>query len=385
MQSSEFLKYFNLKRPYFFALLLLSFVTINSFAQKTQILSLSIGDVAPPLKVKEWIKGTPVASFENGKIYVIEFWATWCRPCKAAMPHLSALANLYKDNVTFIGIDILEWNTTSIQKVKSFVDSMGTQMDYNVATEEADLMQAGWLNASGEQRHGIPRTFVVDADGKLAWIGHPANLAEVLPKIVNGIWNIKEALDKRNSDRYLRLLDDSLNNALMKYRENEFKKGDKGKPELALAAIDKIIKHEPRLKYAPLMAYNTFTSLLKTNLHKAYEYGKAVLETSSYEDPAYDVIYDEIEFYSARLKLPSEIYELGAEAYQMKIDKFFYPQLLNLPKNYSKMASFYWRANNKSKAIAAQQKAIESLKASNDLSNAEMATLESQLQKYRKM
>ena len=354
------------------------------YGQADQITSVTIGDTAPPLFIRDWIKGTPILKFEKGKVYVVEFWASWCAPCKAAIPHLSVLADKYKDKVAVLGIDVLENKSTSMQKIKSFVDSMGDRMNYYVATEESNLMETGWLNASGDGL-GIPKTFIVNAEGKLAWIGHPKDLADVLPKIVNETWDIKDALDKRNSDRYLRKLDDSLNNELMKYRENDFKKDSIGKPELALLAINEIVINEPRLKYAPLVAYNTFTSLLKTNQHKAYEYGKVVLVTSTYEDPADFVIYDAIDFFSDRLKLSKEIYELGAEAHQMHIDKFPYPQLLNLPKHYSKMAELYWRANDKLKAIETQQKAIEALKSKNNLSKTEMEKFKSLLQKYKNM
>ena len=370
-------------RSNFQLLLLLCIITVTTHAQEAQSPSLNIGDPAPSLRLRGWIKGTPVQRFEKGKVYVVEFWATWCKPCIAAMPPLSTLAGVYKDRVTILGIDIYEKITTSMEKVKAFVDSMGQRMDYNVAAEDSNFMVAGWFDASGEQ--GIPKTFVVNAEGRLAWIGHPKDLAEVLPKIVNNTWNIKEALAKRNFNKHLAELDRELNYQLITYSGDAFKQDYLGKPDSALLAINEIIRKEPKLKYAPLIASHSFSSLLKTNPHKAYEYGKVAMVTPTYEDPAYGSIIGQIDWYSDKLNLSAEIYHLGAEAYQAQIDQIPYPEIVNIFKQYNKMAEWYWRANDKSKAIDAQQKAIEALKSIKDFSATEMAAFESLLQRYKKM
>ncbi len=52
---------------------------------------LSVGDAAPKLAVKEFVKGDPIAQLEKGKTYVVEFWATWCGPCRTSIPHLTEL------------------------------------------------------------------------------------------------------------------------------------------------------------------------------------------------------------------------------------------------------------------------------------------------------
>ncbi|HVU64861.1 MAG TPA: TlpA disulfide reductase family protein [Phycisphaerales bacterium] len=76
---------------------------------------LIVGDPAPSLSIEKWIKGEPVTSFEKGKVYVVEFWATWCGPCKASMPHITDLQKQYKGKVTFIGVGSPGWRDTLSQ------------------------------------------------------------------------------------------------------------------------------------------------------------------------------------------------------------------------------------------------------------------------------
>ncbi len=52
---------------------------------------LLIGDPAPQISIGKWVKGNPVESFAKDQVYVVEFWATWCGPCLANMPHLASL------------------------------------------------------------------------------------------------------------------------------------------------------------------------------------------------------------------------------------------------------------------------------------------------------
>ena len=67
--------------------------------------TLSIGDDAPALDISHWVKGNQVEAFEEGKVYVVEFWATWCGPCRMSMPHLSSLQEKYADyDVTIVSV-----------------------------------------------------------------------------------------------------------------------------------------------------------------------------------------------------------------------------------------------------------------------------------------
>lgn len=363
-------------------LLIIATAACTEHAQPSSSGPLNVGDPAPPLFVGEWLKGEPVQQYEKGMVYVVEFWATWCIPCKAAMPHLSDLARKYKDRVHFIGMDIKEKKATPLEKVKAFVDSMGHRMDYTVAVQDSNLMETNWLEAAAVQ--GIPQTFVINKQGKLAWIGHPSELEAVLPRILDNTWDIKAVLIKRNEDRYLRELEDSLiwEMDLRKYWGDRLNPDDRGQPDSMLAAIDKIVSIEPKLKYTPFIAFHTFSTLLKTDPQKAYAYGKIAMVTPTYEEPVYSIIRRRVVYEADSLDLPPEIYRLGAEASQLEIDNLVYPELFDMSVLYGAMATLYWRAGDRLKATEAQQKAIDMLKARPGFSKAEMDTLVYRLREY---
>jgi thiol-disulfide isomerase/thioredoxin len=156
---------------------------------------LSVGDAAPKIEVKEFIKGDPVTDWAKDKIYVVEFWATWCGPCRATIPHLTDLQKKNKD-VRFIGVSVFEQDQ---KKGAPFVKEMGDKMDYAVALDKVPedkkgsegIMAKTWMEAAAQE--GIPTAFVVNGEGKVAWIGHPMNLEKPLEKIVEGKWDLQLA------------------------------------------------------------------------------------------------------------------------------------------------------------------------------------------------
>ncbi len=156
---------------------------------------LTVGNAAPALVVKRFVKGIPVTKLEKGKTYVVEFWATWCGPCKVSIPHLTDLQRKFKD-VTFIGISVFEQTQT---EVEPFVRSMGKKMEYRVALDsipsgkggQDGVMASSWMDASNQSL--IPTAFVVNGNGIIAWIGSPTDLEEPLTKIQSGKWDIRAA------------------------------------------------------------------------------------------------------------------------------------------------------------------------------------------------
>lgn len=158
--------------------------------------SLKVGDKAPPLAVEKWIKGQPVEQFEKGKVYVVEFWATWCGPCIRSMPHLSALQKKYKDKgVTIIGTNIWEdrpgpYSAETLAKVQQFVQEQGDRMAYTVAYDgKAKATDSAYMKAAGQ--NGIPCAFLIDKQGAIAWIGHPMWLDIPIEQVVADKWDIR--------------------------------------------------------------------------------------------------------------------------------------------------------------------------------------------------
>lgn len=157
----------------------------NAQTPKAEAPTLKVGDKAPAFKPDKWLQGKGVA-FETGKIYVVEFWATWCGPCIAMMPHLADMAEEYKEK----GVTVIGFSSSAqdqLAKAEKFLEKRGPKLGYTFAWGDNDAVHRAWMNASGQQ--GIPCSFVVDKEGKLAYIGHPLFLDMVLPKILDDKWD----------------------------------------------------------------------------------------------------------------------------------------------------------------------------------------------------
>lgn len=154
----------------------LAFLALTQTSTKTP--SLFPGKPAPDLVVAGWLK-SEAPKPQKGHLRVVEFWATWCVPCKMAMPHLSELARKYKDRIDVVGVDVMEPEAVTQAMRKRFVDDMGKDMDYRVAYDTAKgTMRDTWLTAAG--LNSIPSTFLIDDTNKILWIGHPDHLQEQL-------------------------------------------------------------------------------------------------------------------------------------------------------------------------------------------------------------
>lgn len=139
----------------------------------------AIGDVlvpgspAPAFTVDSFVRGPESKTLELGKVHVIEFWATWCGPCVASMPHLTELQKQNPD-VQFIGVAGFERGKDAAdgtKRVEDFVKAKGDAVGFAIAFDGDGTMAKTWMTAA--KRNSIPTSFVVGKDGNIAFIGSP--------------------------------------------------------------------------------------------------------------------------------------------------------------------------------------------------------------------
>ncbi len=94
----------------------------------------------------------------EGKIVVLNFWATWCPPCRKEIPDFIELQETHKDNVQFIGVAI-----DDKEAVADFADTLGI----NYPTLLGDMAAIGISKQLGNRFSGLPFTAIFDKNGKL--------------------------------------------------------------------------------------------------------------------------------------------------------------------------------------------------------------------------
>lgn len=219
---------------------------------------LSVGDPAPKLEIATWVKGEPIPTFVSGHVYVVEFWATWCPPCKKSIPHLTELQAKFKEKATIIGISAKDANGETLEKVQKHVEGAGEAMAYTVAFDDGSKTNQAYMVAA--RQRGIPTAFVVDKGGRIAWIGHPMmGLDGVIERLVNDDFNPADAQKGEALAAEIR--------ELIRTQQHD----------VAMKKLDDLVALDPK-RYGPYAAYK-FGYLLTTKVDRpaAYAYAKQAM------------------------------------------------------------------------------------------------------------
>lgn len=143
-------------------------------AKRERLAELQDSDSPPALAVSDWSNAEPM-SLEGleGKIVVLDFWATWCGPCIRSIPHNNKIHKEHGDDVVFIGI----CHPRGAEKVKDVIEKHGIK--YPVAVDkDSKTIEAYKVN-------GYPDYYIFDRTGKLV-VADCANakVDEVLEKLL---------------------------------------------------------------------------------------------------------------------------------------------------------------------------------------------------------
>jgi len=135
-----------------------------------------LGKKGPTLVVEKWLGPEPK---REGRWVLIDFWATWCPPCKKAIPELNAFHKRFGDQLVVIGISdeaeevVRKMKVPTIEYFQAIAPGKRTYQEYEVK--------------------GIPHVVVLDPDGIVRWEGYPfLDGHELSAKVIEGLLPAKK-------------------------------------------------------------------------------------------------------------------------------------------------------------------------------------------------
>src|SRR4051812_31251436 len=140
----------------FVCLFLFAMSTIGMAAEKKLWAKSYIGQKAPDFVVEKWLTKEPDT---KGKFVLIDFWATWCGPCRKAIPELNEFHKKFGDKLVVIGV-----SDETEAKVEAMTDPKITYfsaLDSKARTKKAYEVK------------GIPHVVIIDPQGIVRWEGFP--------------------------------------------------------------------------------------------------------------------------------------------------------------------------------------------------------------------
>lgn len=320
---------------------------------------LMIGDAAPALSIDAWVKGDGFASFERGKVYVIEFWATWCGPCVASFPHLTDLQKQYQGSgVVVVGVTTNDPKNT-LEAVKSMVADKGDTMGYQVGWDAQRRTLDTYLKAA--RQNYIPCVFVVDREGRVAFIGHPSKVDEPLKQIVEGTFDLEASVAQYKKELVDRMTEEEKSRERRRIAEKFARACEAGDWEGAIAAYDEGAARSPAFARDAAAGYGSvddgkFQILLLRlkDYEKASQFGNDVVDRLAWDHPlilnriAWTIVDPENKVEKKDLKLALKAAERADELFKHRDGAIL-----------DTLARVYFCMGDLPKAIELQTKAVE--------------------------
>jgi len=161
---------------------------VPNFDNPQRPFNVMVGDKAANMKFSSWILGEATDTWVPGKIYVLHYWAKWCDECLQFNELLTSLQNEFHDQgVEIIGVTSLGRINTLNAVTKYVFEEAPDEIGYSIAWDPQRVSMDVLLTPAG--RDGPPAAVLIDRQGRIAMIGHPAELELTLRSVVAGTFD----------------------------------------------------------------------------------------------------------------------------------------------------------------------------------------------------
>ncbi|MES2827140.1 MAG: TlpA disulfide reductase family protein [Bacteroidota bacterium] len=161
---------------------------------------IKVGEHAPEISIKDWIKNLPASKDLKGKFIVIDFWATWCAPCLETVPYLNTLIEQNKTRKDLIFLALTDERREKVNlllKKVSFSAAVVTDPSRKIFDDY--------------KIDRIPVCIIIDDKNQVKWVGHTGKLNnEIIQNILNGREADLLAIDRNPSPERMSKVADSL-------------------------------------------------------------------------------------------------------------------------------------------------------------------------------
>lgn len=333
--------------------------------------ALDVGDPAPPLTVKIYVKGQAVELSKG--IHVIDFWTSRSPDAEADATKMTDLAHKYKDKVDVTGVSIVEGKEDPLGHVKKFVAKLGPKMDYNVAWDgDENTAAKAWV--AGVQVEHIPVAFLVK-DGRILWYGAPTEgLDKAIDDTVAGTFDIAAEKAKRDAAKAKAEADRAAMEKLMQPFVDAMQATDFNG---ALDELDAVEAKRPDLK--PKLVATRFMVLMRVQGPKMLAFAQHVTANEYKDDPdvlnefAWSIVDPDAQLERPNYQAALVMAQRAAEVSGMKNGAILDTYALSL-----------YKTGDRTKAVEMQTKAVELAKADKEIDPKTLKAMSDRLTEFKK-